>query len=903
LVLETDDLRPQMVDNQTISDLFVDRGIRMVVLSACESADLADMLVRKGIPAVVAMQYPILESSATGFAFAFYQALTRGRAIDLSLTEARLGMRNAKGSNKVDFATPVLYLLDPDCLHIDHIKPAATEPLQKPVMLGEVQVMREGFVGRRKELRILQNAFSSGLKRAAIVHGWGGIGKTVLATCLAQRMIRHFEGVYAYKCNPQTRPEDILKGLNDLLNMAGIQALNEVLYQPVPLQVKTASLVSILNQRSFLVILDNFESCLDEMHSRIVDPELRQFVEHLLNATASNSKYIITTRYDFDPLVGHLIGAIEHLSVPEMPFHQAMWLMSNHSELANLDLEKKKKIYKNIGGHPWTIDMFARHASLQTVDGLLLELDPIKRELMNFTLFEKSYNLLDDPSRMLLLYASVFEEAMPIEALRWIVGDETQPSPPVDKPLENIIQLGLMARQMDRGESLYSEHTLVREFVCQGLDAQKVNRKSLLKRAAQYYENNVKVNKNLWDLLRARNYYYLAKEWEKAAEIVNATSEYLYRCGHIQLAIYLLNQSTETTFGIYNAIAKGNLGVIHRCLGDLEKAIELQTEVKEIFEKEGALRNVANTLGELGTIYYLQGNYPQAIDLFKQTLKLFDEVRDLRGMANSLGQIGMIYYDQGNYQEAIKTFHESMNIFTELNDKHGISMTLHRMSMIYSDQGDFQQASDRLQECLNLSENLSDEEGIGNSLHHLGNIYYLQGNYPHAFELYRQSLEISKKMEDSWGIANSLGQIGMIYLRQGNYQEAFKIFHECLCIFRKLENKQGIAVTLHNLGNLFYLHQKYPEASELFSQSLDLAKELGDRSGIANSIGQLGLIKEACQDLEGALKDYLKALSIFEELKDPNRETVKNSLAGLRDKMGEEAFKKALKDFERSNEL
>ena len=118
--LENEDLSARKVDNQTIADLFAGRGIRLVVLSACESADLADKLVRKGVPAVVAMQYSILDPSATGFAFAFYQALASGRAIDLSLTEARLAMRNAQGSNKVDFATPVLYLLDPSCLDIRH---------------------------------------------------------------------------------------------------------------------------------------------------------------------------------------------------------------------------------------------------------------------------------------------------------------------------------------------------------------------------------------------------------------------------------------------------------------------------------------------------------------------------------------------------------------------------------------------------------------------------------------------------------------------------------------------------------------------------------------------------------------------------------------------------------------
>ena len=48
LVLENEDLTARQVDNQAIADLLAGRGIRLVVLSACESADLADKLVRKG---------------------------------------------------------------------------------------------------------------------------------------------------------------------------------------------------------------------------------------------------------------------------------------------------------------------------------------------------------------------------------------------------------------------------------------------------------------------------------------------------------------------------------------------------------------------------------------------------------------------------------------------------------------------------------------------------------------------------------------------------------------------------------------------------------------------------------------------------------------------------------------
>jgi hypothetical protein len=48
--------------------------------------------------------------------------------------------------------------------------------------------------------------------------------------------------------------------------------------------------------------------------------------------------------------------------------------MNNFTELANLDIPKKRKIYNVIGGHPWTIGQFAKHAAVQGVDELLLDL-------------------------------------------------------------------------------------------------------------------------------------------------------------------------------------------------------------------------------------------------------------------------------------------------------------------------------------------------------------------------------------------------------------------------------------------------------------------------------------------------------------------------------------------------
>ena len=74
--------------------------------------------------------------------------------------------------------------------------------------------------------------------------------------------------------------------------------------------------------------------------------------------------------------------------------------------------------------------------------------------------------------------------------------------------------------------------------------------------------------------LRARDYYYLAEEWEKAADIVIGVWQYLARWGYIELAMGLLQQSADTTSGTTKAIAMGNLAILYQGVGDLEDCIE-----------------------------------------------------------------------------------------------------------------------------------------------------------------------------------------------------------------------------------------------------------------------------------------------------------------------------------------
>lgn len=98
------------------------RALRLVLLNACEGAtggtrDLfsstASILVRRGLPAVLAMQYPITDRAAIEFSRTFYESLVDGLPVDAAVVESRVAISLAV-NNTVEWGTPVLYMRSPD---------------------------------------------------------------------------------------------------------------------------------------------------------------------------------------------------------------------------------------------------------------------------------------------------------------------------------------------------------------------------------------------------------------------------------------------------------------------------------------------------------------------------------------------------------------------------------------------------------------------------------------------------------------------------------------------------------------------------------------------------------------------------------------------------------------------
>lgn len=113
----------EVMSGDDLAGLLVNNGIRMAVFNSCRGVytatsghqqgtegNLAESLVKRGIPAVLAMAERIPDNVALNLSRLFYRNLKQAYPLDLSLSRTRQGLLTSYGSDQLYWALPILYL-------------------------------------------------------------------------------------------------------------------------------------------------------------------------------------------------------------------------------------------------------------------------------------------------------------------------------------------------------------------------------------------------------------------------------------------------------------------------------------------------------------------------------------------------------------------------------------------------------------------------------------------------------------------------------------------------------------------------------------------------------------------------------------------------------------------------
>ncbi len=710
-----------------LADQLRDRtSLRLVFLNACRTArstapnpfsGVAAALVQAGVPAVIAMQFPITDSAAIVFSETVYRCLAAGEPIDAAVTEGRHAMA-ARFPRQLAWGTPVLFLHVPDgrLFVSGRLRPpdperAPSSPLPlRP--LHQLPAPPADFVGREAELAELRGAMSK-CGPICSVQGMGGVGKTALALKVAHELRDAFpdgqiyldlQGMSAKPLTPAEVAAHVIRSFHP--------------EAPLPADSRLAALYrEVLHEKRVLLLMDNAAD--------------REQIEPLL--PPSTCALLVTSRQRFS-----LPGRCRQ-DLDQLPPDDACALLRRISFRIG---DQASSIARLCGYLPFALRVAASTLAERSDLSVSHYARRLEREGQKAKLGEAAlglgYTLLPEllktRFRALAVFSASFDAAA--AAAVWNLQENEEET---DESLGELVRRSLL----DGEEGRYRLHDLAHAFLRVNLpsseeEAAKGRHAShylaVLGAASERYltgNDGILIGLSLFD--RERVHILAGQAWasarmEVSQEAARAASQFPSVGAHLlKLRLAPQEQIAWVEKGIAAARRLGDrqlegehlggLGIAHAALGETQRALECFEQYLAISRETGDRRGEGNALGNLGNTYAELGKVGRAIELYAQDLAIRRELGDRRGEGNALGNLGTAYADLGETRQAIELYEQRLEIAHEIGDRRGDANASWNLGAAYEKLGEIARAIDFMQACVDFEREVGHPEAEKDAAH------------------------------------------------------------------------------------------------------------------------------------------------------------------------------------------
>lgn len=805
------------VTASALAQVFRERWPRLLFLSGCKTGQAVDQghlpsfceaLVEAGAPAVLGWALPVGDVAASQAAAKLYAELAKGTGLDRAVAYARQHLFEEQSAywHLLRFygnATPLTALVTP-------VKTKGREKLFIRAAQAEfidagskMEICaRRDFVGRRRVIqRCLQVLRSppgeANSAEGIVLQGMGGLGKSSLAGRLCERLKDYQRLVWVGQVNEAV----FINRLNDRLSSAATTLLED---RSQPLKKRLVHLLTTgdFAQQAALFIFDDFEHSLEADHQRL-KPDALAVLHALLLAiheTASDSRVIVTCRYQFD-LAKPVSLHVEHLE-----------------SLRAADLDKKLKQLDNFD----TVSEALKTRAIALADGNPRLLHLLNSVLDNCT--EATQDKVNDLFNQLSQTQAKFREDILLEDLMSQLAEQ-DPAAYRFLALLDLYQLPVSVAgvQAIAGEGALLSQAVRLSLVEAGIDprtqAPQYYTSALLtplvegelsesekavayQRGAEFLYQNEWVDEDIPDVAYALEIHRLAvlgKLQVIAAEIVAAIGwSWVHQSRYReveQLCQRTLQLGDDHRILHLSAYVKQILGDTEKALIQCEKALTYcPTTTKENKEDYASIIHIQ------ANILYQQGNVRRALSLYLQLLALVEQIGYKRGQAALTCEIAHVIAQQGKINDALNLWEKSRLIYREIDDKQGQAVTIHQIAIVFARQGDADNAIKLLKESQELFEQVNDIKSWVTTKHDIARIITVQGNIAQALILLEESLVLYESMGNAQGQATTMCNIASIFFEQGNISYASELWQKSLKIYKKIGDVRGQAGILQWLA-------------------------------------------------------------------------------------------------------
>jgi tetratricopeptide (TPR) repeat protein len=616
------------------------------------------------------------------------------------------------------------------------------------------------FTGRGEEINELIKVLAEGNGRVAIsaIGGMGGVGKTSLAVHVAHQLVDRYPDaqIVVEMRGTSDEPTTPIAAMANVIHAFHPQARLSDDIEQVAQDYRSA-----LAGKRVLVVLDNASNAAQVR--RLVPP--------------SPCGLIVTSRRTI------ALAGVRPINLDAMQKEEARELLQSIMGENRASLEQLDAIAKLCGRLPlalrvagtflvvhrdWTVDEYIKALSDERKRLAQLRQDDLDVEAvlaLSVNQLERENSELATRWRMLAVFPASFDRAA--AAAVWEVElEEARDS------LSALLERSLVLYEEETAR--YRLHDLARLLADSRLSESErgaghyrhaahylnvlTGAKELYKRGGEAFKKGLALFDLEWPNIQAGQ-SWAASHTEKdnaAAELCN---------DYPNAGVYILNlrqhprdriRWLETALDAARNLKQrnsedvhlGNLGIVHKDLGEIGRAIELYEQRLPIAREMGDRNGEGATLGNLGNAYYLLGETRRSIEFYEQALTIAREIGERRIEGIALGCLGLAYADLGKTHRAIESYEQQLVITREIGDRHIEGLVLGNLGIAYGRLGETHRSIVFYDRSLAIAREIGDRRSEGNALANKSIALDGLGDRTQAIALLEDALEIFEQIED-----------------------------------------------------------------------------------------------------------------------------------------------------------
>ena len=326
------------------------------------------------------------------------------------------------------------------------------------------------------------------------------------------------------------------------------------------------------------------------------------------------------------------------------------------------------------------------------------------------------------------------------------------------------------------------------------------------------------------------------------------------------------------------------LGNLYLHQGKLAAAEQMYERALRGFEKALGAEHLStlNTVNNLGNLYRRQGKLTAAEQMYERALRGYKKALGAEHLSTLkiIHNLGNLYLDQGKLAAAEQMYERALRGYKKtLGAEHLSTLTtVHNLGNLYFNQGKLTAAEQMYERALRGYKKALGAEHLSTltTIHNLGNLYLRQGKLTAAEQMYERALRGSEKALGAEHIStlDTVNNLGSLYRRQGKLTAAEQMYERALRGCEKALGAEHISTLkiIHNLGNLYLDQGKLAAAEQMYERALRgrenaLGAEHTSTLGTINNLGNLYVHQG---DLKKARIMYSKALAGYEKVFEPD---------------------------------